>query len=97
LPRNGRRLIERDWALRDAILVRGSLDQFHDRNADAAGFLETVDLREVGMVQRRERPGIIQAGRRPVPRKGRPTCGSRLPCESSENADRTWNTEIAMS
>jgi hypothetical protein len=55
--------------LRDAILERGSLDRFHDRNADAAGFLETVDLPDVGMVQG---PSVLALSKRGAgPSRGR--------------------------
>ena len=40
--------------VRDAIGERRPFDQLHHQRADAAGFLEAVDLRDVRVIERRE-------------------------------------------
>ena len=52
--RDGQRLIERNRPARNPLGKRRSLDEFHYERADTVGFFETVDLRDVGMIQRGE-------------------------------------------
>src|SRR5262245_64581774 len=54
LLRDGQRLIELNRTLRDAIRQCRAFDQFHDERVHRTGCLETVDLRDVGMVEGRE-------------------------------------------
>ena len=59
LPRDRQRFVERHRpaaAMRSASVL--ALDQFHHQRADAAGCLEPVDLRDVRVIQRRERLGL---------------------------------------
>ena len=49
--RDRQRLVERNRAARDALRQILALDEFHDEGADAAGFFEAVDVRDVGMIQ----------------------------------------------
>ena len=55
LPRNGERLVERERTLGDALGERRPLDQLHDERAHAGGVLEPVNVRDVRMIERRER------------------------------------------
>ena len=52
LTRDRQRLIERDGALRQTIRQRGSLDQFQHERRHVAGFFETVEGRDMRVVQR---------------------------------------------
>jgi hypothetical protein len=45
------RIIDRDWAFRDAVSERRAFDQFHHQCRRAVALLQPVDLRDVGMVQ----------------------------------------------
>ena len=56
-------LVERDWSLRDAVGQRRPFDQLQDERPLVASrfsgtFLQTVDRRDVGMIQRREHVGL---------------------------------------
>ena len=66
LLRDRQRLVERDRAARDPLRQILALDQFHDERAHAAGFLEAVDVRDVRMVQRRERLRFAREPREPI-------------------------------
>ena len=55
LTRDRQRLIERDRPLRDAVRERRPLHQLHHQRVDRAAVLESVDLGDVRVVQRRER------------------------------------------
>ena len=52
LPRDGQRLVEGDGALRDAIRKRRPFDEFEHERLRAVRVFETVDRRDVRMVQR---------------------------------------------
>src|SRR5262249_21360034 len=52
LLRDRQRFIERYGALRDPIRERGALDELHDERRPAGRLLESVDMRDVWMVQR---------------------------------------------
>ena len=52
--RDEKRFIERQCAARDSLRQILALDELHDQRPDAAAFLEAVQVRDVGMVQRRE-------------------------------------------
>ena len=58
LLRDRQRLGKRDRSARDALREVLALDQLHHERTEAVGFFETVDLRDVGMIQRRERLGF---------------------------------------
>ena len=51
LLRYRQRLIQRDRPLRDAVSKRGSLDQLQHQRPRTLGFLDAVDLRDVGVVE----------------------------------------------
>ena len=53
-------------AARDALRQVLALDEFHHERAHAAGFFEAVDVRDVRMVQRRERLRFAREPREPV-------------------------------
>jgi hypothetical protein len=55
LLRDRQGLVERDRATRDALREILTVDEFHHERVHADGFLEPVDRRDVGMIQRRER------------------------------------------
>ena len=55
LLRNGQGFVNWDGASRDALRQILALDELHDQRTDTVGFFETVDVRDVGMIQRRER------------------------------------------
>ena len=66
LQRDRHRVGKRDRAARD---VRGqilALDELHDECDDSVALLEAVDVRDVRMVQRRQRPGFAVEARAPV-------------------------------
>ena len=49
------RFVEREWALRDAVCERRAVDELEDERAHTSrSFLDTVDLRDVRMIERRE-------------------------------------------
>ena len=54
LPGNRERFVEREWATRNAISKRGAFDQFHDQRAPSGEVFDAVDLRDVGMIERRQ-------------------------------------------
>ena len=51
LSRDADRLLDRNGALANALRERRTFNQFHDQRVDTAGFLETVDLRDVRVIQ----------------------------------------------
>ncbi len=60
---DGKHFLQRNRPLRNAIGQRWSFDKFQNECSDAVGFLESVDTRDVGMVQRGERFGFaLKAG-----------------------------------
>ena len=66
LQRDRHRVGKSDRAARD---VRGQilpLDELHDECDDSVALLEAVDVRDVRMVQRRQRPGFAVEARAPV-------------------------------
>jgi hypothetical protein len=52
------RFIYRNPSLRDPIGQRRSFDQLQDERGHARRILETVDVRDVWVIQRRERLGL---------------------------------------
>ena len=54
LLRDGERVGQRYWSTRDQHGEVVAFDELHDQRANAARVLEAVDVRDVGMVQRRE-------------------------------------------
>ncbi|MEQ1910004.1 MAG: hypothetical protein ABMA15_14340 [Vicinamibacterales bacterium] len=54
LRRDGECFIARDRALRDPLRQVVALDQFHDECGHVSALLESVDLRDVRMIQRCE-------------------------------------------
>ncbi len=73
LLRNWQGLVQCDRTLGDAVRERRALDELHDQCTDAARVLESVDLRDVGVVERcqhlrlafepREAIGVVGDGR----------------------------------
>ena len=64
LRRDRQRLLQRDATARDPVGQRRAFDQFQNQHPHTISLLETVDLRDVGVVQRREHPrfaGIVTA------------------------------------
>ena len=55
LFRDRQRLRERQRGARDPLRKVLALDQFHDQGVSASGFLESVNRRDVRMIERRER------------------------------------------
>jgi hypothetical protein len=54
LARNRQSLVHSQGALGNALGERGPLNELHHQRATAAGFLETVDLRNMRMIERGE-------------------------------------------
>ena len=52
--------------VRDPLREILTLDEFHDEGADAAGFFEAVDVRDVRMIQRREGLGFAGEPRQAI-------------------------------
>ena len=55
LLRDRQRVVERNRAARDPLRQIVTLDEFHDEGAHPAGFFEAVDVRDVRVIQGRER------------------------------------------
>jgi hypothetical protein len=66
LLRNRQRLINRDGPLRNTVCERGPFNEFHDERMNARGFLEAVDLRNVRVIQGRERLRFPLEPRQPL-------------------------------
>jgi hypothetical protein len=45
---------------------RAAIDELHDEEAPAGGFLESVERRDIGMIQRREHPGFAPEPRHAI-------------------------------
>ena len=58
LPRDGERFLDRDRAFLDSLCQRRSLDQLEDERLHPVRFLESMDARDVRMIQRREELGF---------------------------------------
>jgi hypothetical protein len=58
LTRDGQCLIERNRAARDALRQVLAFDEFHDQRTDAIRFFQSVDMRDVRMIERCERLGF---------------------------------------
>ena len=56
LPPNWQRLVERKGPARDALREILALDELHDERQRVRRFFEAVDLCDVWMIQRGERP-----------------------------------------
>ncbi len=79
LPRNRQRLVERKRPLHDAVRERRALDELHHQRGHAARFLEAVDVGDVWMVQRSQRPGLALQPRQTL-RIRRHAGGQHLDC-----------------
>ena len=55
LFRDRQRFVDRDRPARNALRQIVALDQFHHQRANTAGFFEAVNVRDIRMVQGRER------------------------------------------
>ena len=66
LPGHGERFFCRNRPRRDPLRERLALDELENERLDVARFLETVDRRNVGMVQRREDLGLPLEPRQPL-------------------------------
>ena len=66
LTRDRQRLIERDGALSQTIRQRGSLDQFQHERRQVAGFFETVEGRDMRVIQRGQEFRFPSEARAPV-------------------------------
>ena len=66
LLRDGQRLVERDRAARDALRQVVALDQLHHDRAHTAAFFEAVDVRDVRVIEGRERLRFAREPREPV-------------------------------
>jgi hypothetical protein len=73
LPGDRQGLVEWNRTARDPLREIVPLDQLHDQCTDAVGFFEAVDVRDVGMVERRQ--GLGFAGE---PRHAIEIAGERL-------------------
>ena len=58
LARNAKRLVHRKGALRDAVREGRTINQLHDERMGPPSFLETVNVRNVRVVERCQRPGF---------------------------------------
>ncbi len=63
---NRQRLIERHRSFRDTVGEGWTFDQLHDQATNPVGCLQTVDGRDVRMVQGRERLGFTLEAGQPV-------------------------------
>ena len=63
---DGKGLIQRDSALRDAVRQRRPLDEFQDQRPDTLSLLQPVDRADVGMIQRGEHLGFTLKAGQPV-------------------------------
>jgi hypothetical protein len=66
LPRHGQRLVHWDRAAGDPLRQILALDQFHHERTDATGLFQAVDVRNVRVVERRERLRLPREPRQPV-------------------------------
>ena len=66
LSGNAQRLVQRKRSAREPLREILSLDELHHEGAHATGFLETVDVRDIGVVQRREGMGFACEARQPI-------------------------------
>ena len=66
LLRDRQRLVDRNRALCNSVGERRPLDQLHHERTDAVGLLQAVDLRDVRMIQRRQRLGFALEARQPL-------------------------------
>ena len=66
LPRDRQRLVERNRAARDPLRQVLALDELHDERGDALGFFESIDRRDVRMIQRGEDFGFALEPREPI-------------------------------
>ena len=63
---DGQCFFDRDGAARDALRQIVALDEFHHQRTDTAGFFQSVNDRDVGMVQRGQGLGFTQEAREPL-------------------------------
>ena len=84
LSRDRERLIDRNCALNDPIGQRHTLDEFHYEGCGAAGAFDAVNERDVGVIQRGQRPGFAVETREPIGisrHSFRKYLDRHLPCE----------------
>ena len=66
LSRDRERFIDRNRAPRDPVGQRHTLDEFHHEGCGPAGAFDAVNERDVGMIQRGQRPGFAVETREPI-------------------------------
>ena len=71
LLRDRQRLVDRDRPARNALRQVLALDELHHQRTDTVGFFETVDVRDIGMIQRREGLRFARETVRAVPHRSR--------------------------
>ena len=63
LTRYGQCLVQRESAMADAVRQRDSVDQLHYEGLHTVGVFESVDVRDVRMIQRSQNFGLaLEAG-----------------------------------
>jgi len=63
LASNLQNVLDRNWALVDAIGQRGTLNQLHHKSTSAVGGFESIDQSDVGMVEGSEDLGFASEPR----------------------------------
>ena len=66
LPRDRQRVRRRDRSLRDPVGEGRPVDQLHDQCVPGPRILESVEVRDVRMIERREDLGFTPEPRQPV-------------------------------
>ena len=66
LNRNGKRLRDGDGALRQSVGQCRAVDELHDERGHIAGFLQTVNRRDVRMVERGQDPRFAPKSSQPL-------------------------------
>ncbi len=87
LPGNAKCFIDRNRPLRDTVGKRRAFDQLHHEGADVIRFLQPVDLRDVGMVQRGERLRLALEARQPIGVTGKGV---------GKNLEGDWAIEVGI-
>src|SRR5207244_12260931 len=60
------RIEDRDGTTRDDLRQVVALDQLHDQGTEAAGFLQSVNMRDVRMIERGQRLGFAREPREAI-------------------------------
>jgi hypothetical protein len=63
LPRDWQRLVNGNRPVRDSFGERRSFDQLHDQRADTVRLFQAIDLRDVRVIELRQRPGLALEAR----------------------------------